>query len=402
MDLTVPDTLAQVPRRVPTGRGRPVALYVCGPTVYDQAHVGHARTYLYFDVARRFLEGEGRRVRHVMNVTDFEDKIDARAAELGIGWRQLARRAEREFFVDLDRLAVLRPHVRPRASAFVPRMVEIARRLERTGRVTRTDDEWTYTPPRRPAGANFPTDRQLARHAVREPGHPFPTRGEAAGAFMVWRRQSAPRPAWSSRWGAGIPGWHLECYAMAERYLGLPVDLHGGGTDLIFPHHFAENEIALALRGTRFSQTFLHTAFVLLAGRKMSKSTRELVPIRSALEGTEPSVLRWYLLSRPLTQRLDWDPNALARSAEDLAMVRAALRGRAASTRGSDGEMTALAEGVRRDLAAGLAVERALRRLVDWSERDPTRRRGSRGAESRSIRQRAIRSIEQRTGLRLR
>jgi cysteinyl-tRNA synthetase len=401
MELILPDTLSGGRRPVRHAPGRPVALYVCGPTVYDRAHVGHARTYLYFDLARRFLESEGLEVHHVMNLTDFEDKVDARAAELGIGWRALARREEREFLRDLSALGVRTPHDRPRASDFVPEMIRIVKRLERTGRVERSGDEWIYTPPRRRPGANFPTDRQLATHAVVEPGHPFPTRADRAGAFMIWRRQDPPKASFPSPWGRGIPGWHLECFAMAERYLRVPVDLHGGGVDLVFPHHYSENEIALALRRTRFSRTFLHTAFVVLHGDKMSKSTGNLVTLRSVLDRVEPSALRWYLLSKPFFRRLEWDPAGLARASEEYARVRTSVRTflGPGAPRGAARTARTLAEGIRRDLARGLAAERAFARLRAWSERSPRAAGGREAGAERIAARAAFRSIEDRTGL---
>ena len=282
MDLLLRDTLsgrAQPVRRRP---GRPVSLYVCGPTVYDGAHVGHARTYLFFDLVRRHLEAEGIPVRHVMNVTNFEDKIDARAAELGLGWRSLALREEAGFLRDLRDLRILTPHVQPRASAFVPQMTDVARRLARNGRVHRQGDEWLYSPPNRPAGANFLTGKELGSHAVEEPDHPFPLDDASAGEFMVWKLQDRPRPSWPGPWGRGTPGWHLECYAMAHELLGLPVDVHGGGTDLIFPHHYAENEVALALNHRPFARLFVHPGLVLWEGSKMSKSKGNLVPLRTS------------------------------------------------------------------------------------------------------------------------
>jgi cysteinyl-tRNA synthetase len=401
MDLVVPDTLTREPRPVRARRGRRVTLYVCGPTVYDRAHVGHARTYLYFDLARRFLEAEGARVRHVMNITDIEDKIDVRAAEEGIGWRELTRREERAFVEDLSALGVLRPHVLPRASQYVPRMAAVARALAKTGRVERTGDEWYYTPPRRRAGTNFPTDQQLASHAVREPGHPFPTRGDQAGTFMIWRLQQPPKPSWPGPWGPGIPGWHLECFAMADRLLGTPVDLHGGGLDLVFPHHYAENEVSLALRGHRIARVFLHTAFVLVAGNKMSKSTGNLVSLRSVLDRVEPSALRWYLLSKPLDQRLNWNNADLERARREYERVRAAVRrfvspgegtGRAAAAQ-------ALSEVVRKDLANRLAAERAFGRLRAFAVRLGHGPRGRVTANERPVARAAFRAIEERTGL---
>ncbi len=401
MRLSVPDTLTGMHRVVPHRPGRPVALYVCGPTVYDKAHVGHARTYLYFDLARRFLEAEGQRVHHVVNVTDFEDKIDARAAQLGLGWRALARREERDFFRDLAKLGVRAPHDRPRASDLVPEMTRVAQRLERTGRVERVGDEWIYTPPVRRPGVNFPTDRQLAAHAVREPGHPFPSRPDQSGAFMIWRRQDPPKASWPGPWGRGIPGWHLECFAMASRFLGLPVDLHGGGLDLVFPHHYAENEIALALEGTRFSRTFLHTAFVLIGGTKMSKSIGNLVPLRSVLDTTEPSALRWYLLSAPVDRRLSWDPGALARSAAEYDHVRASVRERLGREgRAGEGAIAErLSQHIRRDLANALGADRALVRLHEWSDRGGPRGRARMGAAERARARASFAAIADRTGL---
>lgn len=401
MDLVVPDTLTRSPRTVRARRGRPVTLYVCGPTVYDRAHVGHARTYLYFDLARRFLEAEGARVRHVMNFTDIEDKIDVRAAQLGIGWRELTVREERAFVRDLRSLAARRPHVLPRASQFVPQMAAVARALARTGRVERVGDEWYYTPPKRREGTNFATDRQLAAHAVHEPGHPFPTHGDQAGTFMIWRLQKPPKPSWPGPWGPGIPGWHLECFVMAERFLGTPVDLHGGGLDLVFPHHYAENEVALALRRHRIARVFLHTAFVLVGGDKMSKSTGNLVSLRSVLDRVEQSALRWYLLSKPFDRRLNWSANDLERARREFERVRTAVRRFVGSGAGMGRAATAetLSEGVRRDLARGLAAERAFARLRAFADRVGRGPRSRVAPSERSAARAAFRAIEARTGL---
>ena len=400
MELVLRDTLSGTRRAVRRRPGRPLALYVCGPTVYDVAHVGHARTYLFFDVARRFLESEGVPVRHVMNVTDFEDKLDARAEQLGIPWRTLARREERGFFRDLDALRVRPPHRRTRATEFVPRMIVAARRLERTGRVHREGDEWIYAPPPRGARENFPTDRQLATHAVAEPGHPFPEGGGRAGEFMIWRLQRPPRPSWPSPWGRGIPGWHLECYAMADRTLGIPVDLHGGGPDLIYPHHYAENEVALELRGTTFSRVFFHPAFVTTGGAKMAKSAGNLVPLRDALRDVGAGALRWYLLSTSHTRRLPWDSAALHRAAAEFEGIRASVRAWVESPTGRESSAPArrLAEGVRRDLANGLATDRAFALIRAWAVRSSRVRSGVAPAHRRAA-QTDFRSIEERTGL---
>ena len=402
MPLRLEDTRSGERRAVRPRPGRPVSLYVCGPTVYDAAHVGHARTYLFFDLVRRFLTSEGVGVRHVMNVTDFEDKIDHRARERGLTWRALARREEAGFFRDMAAFGILAPDYRPRASAYVPEMIRVASALAKTGRVRHEGDVWIYSPPERAPGLNFPTDTELARHAVDEPEHPFPRREGAVGEFVVWKRQEPPLPSWNSPWGRGSPGWHLECYAMARKLLGLPVDVHGGGLDLIYPHHHAENEMALALDGTPFSRIFAHTAFVLQDGTKMSKSKGNLFPLRAALKETSPGGLRWYLLSTPARVRLEWDPNALQsahREYRDLQdRISAWLEPGAG---GALGGTTAakLSDSVRSDLAEGLAAHRVVERLREFSSqlgRDPS---GRVAKGERTAARAALNAVESRTGI---
>jgi len=377
-------------------------MYVCGPTVYDSTHVGHARTYLYFDVARRFLETEGTRVRHVMNVTDIEDKIDRRAADLGIGWKTLARREEKAFFRDLAALRIRLPQHRPRASEFVGEMAKTARTLARTGRVRHENGECLYDAPVRRGRENFATGRELARHAVAERGHPFPSRGGEHRALQVWKLQEPPLPSWPGPFGAGVPGWHLECVVMARRFLGLPVDLHGGGRDLVYPHHYAENEIALALDRRPFARAFLHTGFVLQSGQKMSKSIGNTVPVREALSATGPDAIRWFLLSRPYPDRVDWDPRAVERAEALHARTRRAIVGwlspGGGGRRGAAGAR-ALAERIRTDLARGLRTDRVFPRLASFAEgldADPSGR-VARGERSNALA--AIRTVEARTGL---
>ncbi|HYA58661.1 MAG TPA: class I tRNA ligase family protein [Thermoplasmata archaeon] len=404
MFLRLQDSLSGRSRTVRRRPGRPIHLYVCGPTVYDTAHVGHARTYLYFDVLRRNLEAEQFPVRHVMNITDFEDKIDHRAAELGTTWRELARGEERAFWADMDSLGILRPHERPRASDFVARMTDVARRLDRTGRVRRKDGEWVYVPPERRPGENFPTGRELARHAVPEPRRPFPAASAGAREFMVWRPQDPPRTSFPGPWGRGIPGWHLECFAMAEELLGLPVDLHGGGRDLIFPHHYAENEVALALDRVPFARVFLHTAFVTQDGAKMAKSSGNLIPIRTAVGAVGPDALRWHLISRPYSERLEWRSEELARSGQEYERVRRAVTH--ALRPGAGGRLTAAAaweleESIRRDLAINLGTDRALARLSTITALWEASPNGRVARGDRPKVRAALRSIESRLGLAL-
>lgn len=368
MPLRLRDSLTGRVRPVTPARGRPLTLYVCGPTVYDIAHVGHARAYLYFDLVRRWLRDQGVAVRHVMNITDFEDKITARARELRIGWRALARREERRFLDDLEALGILPAHETPRASDFVPQIVALAQRLQAAGRLESRADGWYFRDDPSVDEQNFAVGDQLARHAVPQPGVPFPQNGTAKD-FLVWRPQDPPAPSWSSPWGRGMPGWHLECYAIAERYLGLPVDLHGGGNDLVFPHHYAENEIALTLNRRPFSRNFLHTAFVTQAGQKMSKSVGNLVPIRLALSAVGPDALRWYLTRTPYHQRLEWREPDLDRATMEYRDVRWRLG--CTLSAGAGGRLTAASfqrtvQGMIRDIGNGFHVPSALARLRVW------------------------------------
>jgi cysteinyl-tRNA synthetase len=403
MPLRLVDSLTQRTRPVRASDGRAIALYVCGPTVYDSAHVGHARTYLAFDVARRSLEAEGLRVRHVMNVTDLEDKIDTRAASLGLSSRALARAEERGFFRDLDTFGNLRPTYRPRASAYIPEMIRLARALERTGRVRRIDGEWRYEAPDRAEGENFATSADLARHAVPEPGHPFTGDTEGARSFVVWKQLAPPLLGWPSPWGRGAPGWHLQCFAMASRLLHVPVDLHGGGRDLVYPHHFAENEISLALRGRPFSPVFLHAGLVLQNGSKMSKSTGNLVPVREALERIGAPALRWYLLGQPPRDRFPWDDRRAEKARGELELLRSTLGAWLRSGVGGrvgPARTARLLREVRRALLDGLGTDRVVRAIVGFAG-EVGASPGGPGRGDRPAVRAALSEVERRIGIRL-
>ncbi len=403
MPLRLVDSLSGRSKVVRPHVGRTVGLYVCGPTVYDAAHVGHARTYLFFDIARRVLEAEGHLVRHVMNVTDLEDKIDVRAASLGVSSRSLARAEERAFFRDLAAFGNRPPTFRPRASEYVPEILRVARALERTGRVRRVGSEWRYEAPERRAGQNFLTTADLARHAVEEPGHPFGGVSDIERSFVVWKRLDPPLRTWPSPWGRGAPGWHLQCFAMASRLVGVPVDLHGGGRDLVYPHHFAENEISLALRGAPFTPVFVHTGLVLQDGSKMSKSTGNLVSLRAALAALGAGALRWHLMARPYRDRFAWDAAAPQAARAELDLLRASIRGWLRGTSGGrlgSARAGRLAREVRAALLDGLATDRVVAGLREFAAEVAACPRGVARGE-RSAAKAALGEVERRLGLAL-
>lgn len=368
MPFVLRDSLTGRSRQITTPGSRPLTMYVCGPTVYDAAHVGHARTYLYFDVLRRALELQGTRVRHVMNLTDYEDKISARADMLGLTWKQLAERETRRFHADMHGLGVLRPHAEPRASEYIQPMIAVAKGLEKTGHVTRRGTSWVYCPPSA-SGRNFPIGEEFVEHTVPEPTLGVVPSPEAAREIVLWNRQDPPRASWPSPWGRGAPGWHLECYAMSKDLLGIPVDLHGGGIDLLFPHHYAGNEIALALDGTLFARQFLHLGFVTQLHRKMSKSRGNLVPIKAALEQYGKDGLRWYLLSRRYNARLEWENRDVEAAQQEWNGIRGALLAALRPSSGTVGveeldQLISTAEGcVQRGLRVDLAWQ-AFREFV--------------------------------------
>lgn len=306
MDLTFRDSLSMSERSLTPSPTKPLQFYVCGPTVYAPSHVGHARSYLVFDTVRRFFEVQGFPVRHIQNITDFEDKITRRAEMEGISWEVLSRREARSFFRSMGGLYILTPHAVPASSRYVAMMVSIMRRLERKGFTYRKHGSLYFDASRATGATNFSADLFLSVHAMPEPGTEALTEANDPRDFILWKPTTPPAPCWTSPWGKGMPGWHVECYAMASRYLSLPMDLHGGGLDLIFPHHYAENLISIALKGTPFSKNFLHNSFVTIDSRKMAKSSGQLVTIRDALQTVSPGGLRCYLLCRRYDERLEY------------------------------------------------------------------------------------------------
>jgi L-cysteine:1D-myo-inositol 2-amino-2-deoxy-alpha-D-glucopyranoside ligase len=292
-------------------------MYVCGVTPYDTTHLGHARTFLTFDVIARLLEATGQPVRYVQNVTDIDESILQRAARDGVGWKELGTREERAYLADMRQLGWRRPDVICHATKELPAMFALIEALERRGAA--------YVLPR---GVYFPVSvyprygelsgrtaaamkRILAGQddaKLEDPGRRDPR------DFALWRFVD-DGPTWASPWGRGRPGWHLECSAMIRHHLGDQIDLHGGGSDLVYPHH--ENEIAQSETATRkrpFSRTWAHVAPMQLGGKKMSKSDGNMVFVRDALKVTDPRALRLYLLDRHYRRPFDHDEALLDRA----------------------------------------------------------------------------------------
>ncbi len=310
-----------IPRNPPD-----VLMYVCGITPYAESHVGHGMSYVIFDVARRYLSHRGYRVRHVQNFTDIDDKIIARARETGVTAAELAGRYMDLFRQDMESLNVLPADTYPLATAEVPSMLRMIEGLIERGYAYAADGDVYFR-----VGA-FKSYGKLSHRALEgmmAGARIAPNESkESALDFTLWKGAKAGEPAWDSPWGPGRPGWHIECSAMSLSYLGERIDIHGGGADLIFPHH--ENEIAQteAYTGAApFAQYWLHNGLLQLGEEKMSKSLGNLVSIRDVVERYGADAFRLFVLSSHYRSPLTWSEEGVAASA------RAAERlGRAAWT----------------------------------------------------------------------
>jgi L-cysteine:1D-myo-inositol 2-amino-2-deoxy-alpha-D-glucopyranoside ligase len=275
-----------------------VTLYVCGVTPYDTAHLGHGFTYVSFDVLVRYLQYRGYRVRYVQNVTDIDDPLFEKAKQLGISHWELARDETERYLADMAALNVLRAEVYPRASMEIPRMIELIGTLIE-GRHAYAIDGFVYfsvaSDPEYGKLSKLDRDGMIAR-AREMGGDPGDPRKHDPLDFILWRPARDGEPEYESPWGAGLPGWHIECSAMALTYLGAPLDIHGGGNDLIFPHH--ESEIAQSEAvdvAHPFARVWMHTGMVNLGGVKMSKSLGNMVFIRDLVRDYGSDAVRLYL-----------------------------------------------------------------------------------------------------------
>jgi cysteinyl-tRNA synthetase len=300
---------------VPLGSGQ-VGLYVCGVTVYDLAHVGHARSALVFDVIRRHLAYRGHRVRMVKNFTDVDDKIIARAAQTGESAAELAERYVEAYRRDMAALGVEPPDVEPKATEHVPQMIALIERLLTAGVAYVVEGDVNFEVRRFPgygklSGRDLDELRAGARVDVDE-------RKRDPLDFALWKAAKPGEPSWASPWGPGRPGWHIECSAMAMEYLGTSLDLHGGGEDLVFPHH--ENEIAQseAATGVPFVRYWLHNAFVNLGAEKMSKSLGNTRTIDDLVRRHAADAIRLALLGTHYRNPLDFAESRLEEAARAL------------------------------------------------------------------------------------
>ena len=293
---------------VPLQQGR-IGMYACGVTVYDLCHIGHARSAVVFDVIYRYLRYRGYEVTYVRNFTDVDDKIINRAQEEGVGFEEIATRYIEEFYTDMGALGLQEPTIEPKATEHIPEMIELVQQLIEKGHAYQVGGDVYY------AVESFPEYGKLSKRSLDE---------MQAGArvevdekkrnpldFALWKAVKPGEPSWASPWGEGRPGWHIECSAMSQKYLGDTLDIHGGGKDLIFPHH--ENEIAQAegATGSPFVRFWLHNGFVNIEKEKMSKSLGNFLTIKEILKKHHPEVVRLFLLSRHYRSPIDYSTQGM-------------------------------------------------------------------------------------------
>ncbi len=328
MDLHLYNTLTRQLERFTPARPDRVTMYVCGPTVYNYAHIGNARPYTVFGVLAKLLRDQFGHLDYARNITDVDDKINAAAAERGVGIDVVTAQYTEAFHEDMAAVGVVgefAPNLEPRATAHIPGIVRMCERLIASGHAYAAEGHVLFNVD------TYEGYGRLSRRTVKE---------MIAGArvdvapykrnpadFVLWKPSTADLPGWESPWGRGRPGWHIECSVMAEEHLGQTIDIHAGGADLKFPHH--ENEIAQSVcahGGAEFARLWMHNGFVTIEGRKMSKSLGNVLLIKNLREQAPAEALRYLLLNAHYRQPLDWSDSALKQAKTTLDRLYGGLR----------------------------------------------------------------------------
>ncbi len=291
-------------------QGDEVKMYVCGVTPYSDCHIGHAMSYVIFDVIRRYLQLRGYRVKYVQNMTDIDDKIIDRANQLGISTRELAEKYIESYFEDMDALNIGRADIYPRATGEIPKIIEVIHGLVDKGYAYAAQGSVYFRV------GSVPDYGKLSRRSLESmragEGALGSDSKESPMDFALWKASKPGEPSWDSPWGQGRPGWHIECSAMSLKYLGDTIDIHGGGQDLVFPHH--ENEIAQSesFTGAKpFVRYWLHNGLLQMGEDKMSKSLGNLITVKEALERYSADAIRIFILSSHYRSPLTYSEESL-------------------------------------------------------------------------------------------
>lgn len=352
-----------------------VGMYVCGPTVYDLAHIGNARPIVVFDVLYRLLRkiyGEGC-VKYVRNITDVDDKINAVAKQSGEPISAITARTTQAFHEDIAELNALPPDVEPRATDHVAEMIEIISTLIANEHAYEKDGHVLFhVPSDNGYGKLSHRDRDEMVAGARVEVAPYK---RDPADFVLWKPSAEDLPGWDSPWGRGRPGWHIECSAMSRKHLGVTVDIHGGGADLIFPHH--ENEVAqseCSCPGHDFVRHWVHNGFLSVNGEKMSKSLGNFITIRQALEGAPGEVLRLMMLSTHYRHPLDWSEEGVRQARTRLDRLYRVLQKAGAAAEEYKGDMSLqgddFSKALQDDLNTPLALSVLERQADELSKSD--------------------------------
>jgi cysteinyl-tRNA synthetase len=356
-----------------------VGIYVCGVTPYDTTHLGHAFTYTAFDVLIRYLRFLGRDVTYVRNITDIDDDILLRARSREMDWKELGDREYAKFAADMEHLNNLKPEYEPRATEHIPEIVQIIEGLLAKGCAYASNGSVYFDVKNYPGfgtlcGLSYVAQLELANERGNFPADPLK---RDPLDFVLWQSKKDGEPSWPSPWGEGRPGWHIECSAMSMKYLGESFAIHGGGGDLIFPHHEAEIAQSQCLTGHPFVRHWMHTGMLYCGEHKMSKSLGNMVFLADLLPVCQPDAIRLYLLSHHYREPWNHDKRDLAAARTASRKLSEALNGRTGSAseaeigRWGNPFMEALAD----DLGIPEAIEE-LRRLAVSAE--PAARRAGR------------------------
>jgi cysteinyl-tRNA synthetase len=324
MGQRIYNTLSRQKEPLVTLQNRVVKMYVCGPTVYDKAHVGHGMSTIVYDILRRYLEYRGYEIRHVMNYTDVDDKVIERAKVLGADPLELAQEHIKEYEDHIQALNILPATVFPRATQEIDQIISMVKDLIASDHAYAVEGDVYYRVNSKEdygklSGRNLDDMQAGARIEI-------DARKENPMDFVLWKSSKPGEPSWDSPWGPGRPGWHIECSAMNLHHLGEQIDIHGGGTDLIFPHH--ENEIAQteSLTGKPFARYWVHNGMLQFSGDKMSKSIGNIVTIEDFLDQHDPDTLRMMVLNASYRSPLTFNDEVVAQAERNLERLRSSLR----------------------------------------------------------------------------
>jgi cysteinyl-tRNA synthetase len=315
-------------------QGAQIKMYVCGVTPYDESHIGHAMSYISFDVIRRYLQFRGYQVKYVQNITDVEDKLIERANRLGVSVRELAEKFTASYFADMDALNIERADIYPRATEEIAKIIEVIRGLIDNGNAYAT------------GGSVYFRVKQILEYGKlshRSPDSMISAEGaigsdekESPLDFALWKAMKPGEPWWESPWGKGRPGWHIECSAIAIKHLGDTIDIHGGGQDLIFPHHENEMTQSESFTGKKpFVKYWLHNGMLKLGEEKMSKSLGNLVSIKEVLAEYSADAIRIFALSSHYRSPLTYSEEALESAEKGADRLRQAVHGKAETEKGN-------------------------------------------------------------------